>query len=93
VVLHVAPESAAGGPLALVETGDMISLDVPGRSLTLEVGEAELAHRRQGWTPPPNASQRGYVRLYVDHVLGADRGADLDFLVGRSGANVARESH
>jgi dihydroxy-acid dehydratase len=93
VVLHVAPESAAGGPLALVENGDWITLDVPGRSLTLEVSDAELARRRQGWTAPPAASGRGYVKLYVDHVLGADRGADLDFLVGASGSDVARESH
>jgi dihydroxy-acid dehydratase len=93
VVLHVAPESAAGGPLALVHEGDPITLDVERRSLTLDVPDAELARRRAGWSPPPPVAARGYVRLYVEHVLQADRGADLDFLVGSSGADVPRESH
>ena len=91
-VLHVSPEAAAGGPLALVRDGDMISLDVPARSLTLEVDDATLAERRKAWTPPP-APTRGYAKLYVDHVLQAEKGADLDFLVGGSGAPVPRESH
>jgi dihydroxy-acid dehydratase len=93
VVLHVAPESAAGGPLALVRDGDPITLDVERRRLTIEVSDAELADRRARWSPPPPPASRGYVRLYVDHVLQADRGADLDFLVGSSGADVPRESH
>jgi dihydroxy-acid dehydratase len=93
VVLHVVPEAAAGGPLALVRTGDAITLDVPARSLTLHVGEAELAARRAGWAPPPPAATRGYTKLYIDHVLQADRGADFDFLQGSSGAPVARDNH
>ncbi len=92
VVLHVCPEAAAGGPLALVRTGDVIALDVPGRSLKLEVDEDTLAARRKQWTAPP-LPDRGWVRLYTKHVLQADKGADLDFLVGGSGAKVARESH
>ena len=93
VVLHVAPEAAIGGPLALVETGDMICLDVAGRSLTLEVSDAELAARRSRWTAPLPAMKGGYQSLYVGHVLQADQGADLDFLVGCRGAEVPRESH
>ncbi|MCE3555980.1 dihydroxy-acid dehydratase [Pseudonocardia sp. RS11V-5] len=93
VVLHVAPEAAVGGPLALVRTGDVVTLDVPGRRLTLKVDEVELADRRTAWTPPPPAATRGWTRLYTEHVLQADRGADLDFLVGASGAGVPRESH
>jgi len=88
----VSPEAAAGGPLALVRSGDMINLDVPKRSLCLEVDEKTLAARRSEWTPPP-VPERGWLRLYVEHVLQADKGADLDFLVGRSGADVARDSH
>jgi dihydroxy-acid dehydratase len=95
VVLHVAPEAAAGGPLALVQTGDEITLDVPGRTLTLEVPEEELQRRR------PNAATlagfakpvRGWERLYIDHVQQADTGADLDFLVGATGDRVSRDSH
>jgi L-arabonate dehydrase len=93
VVLHVAPEAAAGGPLALVRSGDWIELDVPGRTLTLEVSEDELARRRLAWTPPEIAYNRGYARLYVEHVQQADQGADLDFLVGASGAGVPRHNH
>jgi dihydroxy-acid dehydratase len=93
VVLHVAPEAAAGGPLALVETGDMIQLDVAARTLHLEVTDEELERRRRKWTPPDPPASRGYARLYVDHVLQADRGADFDFLVGRSGDAVPRQSH
>jgi dihydroxy-acid dehydratase len=93
VVLHVAPEAAAGGPLALVETGDWITLDVPGRALTLEVGDEELDRRRGEWQAPPPHSDRGWVRLYTEHVLQAPAGADLDFLVGGSGHDVPRESH
>ena len=93
VVLHVAPEAAVGGPLALVQTGDIITLDVPNRVLDVEVGEAELASRRDGWKPPAPHADRGWVRLYTEHVLQADRGADLDFLVGGSGHEVPRDSH
>ena len=93
VVLHVAPESAAGGPLALVQNGDRITLDVPGRKLHLDVNDAELARRRAAWKPPPAHTDRGYVKLYVDHVLQANDGVDLDFLVGSSGSRVPRDNH
>jgi len=79
-VLHVSPESHAGGPLALVHTGDRVTLDVAARSLCLEVADAELARRRAAWRPPPPAYQRGYGALYSDHVTQADRGCDFDFL-------------
>ncbi len=92
VVLHASPEAAAGGPLALVQSGDTITLDVPKRSLRLEVDDSTLATRRAKWTPPP-LPERGWLRLYAEHVQQADKGADLDFLVGRSGARVARDSH
>ncbi|MDJ1158650.1 IlvD/Edd family dehydratase [Chelatococcus sp. SYSU_G07232] len=93
VVLHTAPEAAAGGPLALVENGDLITLDVEARSLHLHVDATELDRRRAAWTPPAPHAGRGYVKLYVDHVLQADAGCDLDFLVGRSGAAVPRDNH
>jgi dihydroxy-acid dehydratase len=93
VVLHVAPEAAAGGPLALVETGDWITLDVPSRGLTLEVSDEELDRRRAAWTPPPAHAARGWTYLYGEHVQQASTGADLDFLVGASGHEVPRESH
>jgi len=92
VVLHVAPEAAAGGPLALVKTGDIIELDVPARRLHLEVSDEELARRRAAWKAP-ELPKRGYYRLYVEHVQQADKGADLDFLVGGSGTTVTRDSH
>jgi len=92
VVLHVCPEAAAGGPLALVRTGDTISLDVPGRSLHLDVSDATLKSRRAEWKEPPMA-KRGWVKLYVDHVLQASEGADLDFLVGSSGTPPLPDSH
>jgi dihydroxy-acid dehydratase len=92
VVLHACPEAAAGGPLALVQSGDMVTLDVPRRVLRLDVEDHALAARRAKWTPPP-LPDRGWVRLYVEHVQQADKGADLDFLVGRSGSHVARDSH
>jgi dihydroxy-acid dehydratase len=84
VVLHVAPEAAVGGPLALVETGDRIRLDVDARSLDLRVDEAELARRRAAWSPPVRPDTRGYRRMYTEHVLQANHGVDLDFLRGRS---------
>jgi dihydroxy-acid dehydratase len=95
VVLHVAPEAAAGGPLALVRTGDIIVLDVPGRRLDLDVPAEELAARTATAASAAGfaAPTRGWERLYVEHVQGADTGADLDFLVGSSGSTVARESH
>ncbi len=93
VVLHTAPEAAAGGTLALVRNGDQIELDVPARRLQLAVSEAELERRRAAWRPEPPRFERGYAKLYTEHVLGADRGADFDFLVGGSGAAVAREMH
>ncbi|MFJ9005454.1 IlvD/Edd family dehydratase [Streptomyces canus] len=95
VVLHVAPEAAAGGPLALVRTGDVISLDVAARNIGLDVSVNELTRRApnkatiEGFADP----KRGWERLYVDHVQQADTGADLDFLVGSSGSDVSRESH
>jgi len=92
VVLHVSPEAAAGGPLALVQTGDMIELDVAARRLHLDVSDQELARRREAWSAP-ESPKRGYYKLYVDHVLQADAGADFDFLVGASGAEVPRNSH
>jgi L-arabonate dehydrase len=93
VVLHVAPEAAVGGPLALVRSGDWIELDVPGRTLHLDVSEEELAKRRADWQPTTPAADRGWQRLYTNHVMQANEGCDLDFLVGRSGSAVARQSH
>jgi dihydroxy-acid dehydratase len=93
VVLHVAPEAAAGGPLALVRTGDEIRLDVPAGRLELLISEEELESRAAEWAPQARNYRGGYESLYVAHVQGADVGADLDFLVGRRGADVPRESH
>ncbi|MFG6485196.1 IlvD/Edd family dehydratase [Roseateles sp. BYS78W] len=93
VVLHVAPESAAGGTLALVQDGDLVELDVPARRLQLLVDDAELARRRAAWVPPAPLATRGYVKLYIDHVQQAHLGADLDLLVGSSGPVVERDSH
>ncbi len=93
VVLHTAPEAAAGGPLALVETGDLIEVDVAKRKLVLHVSDEELAQRRKRWKAPQPHADRGWVQLYCKTVLQADQGVDLDFLVGKSGAKVGRESH
>ena len=93
VVLHTAPEAAAGGPLALVQDGDMIELDVAGRGLHLEVSDEELVRRREAWSAPEPPMAGGYQKLYFDTVLQADEGVDLDFLVGQRGAAVPRESH
>jgi dihydroxy-acid dehydratase len=93
VVLHTAPEAAAGGTLAIVENGDLISLDVEARSLHLHVDDDVIAARKKLWNPPAGTPPRGYVKLYVDHVLQANEGADLDFLVGRTGPAVPRDNH
>ena len=93
VVLHVCPEAAAGGNLALVRDGDLIELDTEQRRLHLCVDAQELADRRARWTPPEQKIAGGYQQLYVDHVKQADTGADLDFLVGSRGHTVLRESH
>ena len=93
VVLHTAPEAAAGGPLAVVQNGDMIELDVPNRKLHLHISDEELARRLAKWTAPPPPLASGYWKLYVDHVLQADEGVDLDFLVGKRGAFVPRDNH
>ncbi|OLL32703.1 dihydroxy-acid dehydratase [Burkholderia sp. SRS-W-2-2016] len=81
-VLHVAPEAAAGGPLALIRTGDIIELDVAAGRLDVLLSDEELANRRESWRAPPKPRQRGYIRLYVDHVTQADQGCDFDFLAG-----------
>ena len=93
VVLHVSPESAMGGTLALVQNGDWIELDVAGRSLNLLVDEAELTRRRQAWKPTHKVAPRGYVQLYQQHVMQAHLGVDMDFCVGGSGSEVTRDSH
>lgn len=93
VVLHVTPESAAGGPLALVRTGDLITLDVAARTLNVEVSDEELAARRASWRAPGSPYTSGYTWLYTEHVLQADQGADFDFLRGSRGHSVPRDSH
>jgi L-arabonate dehydrase len=93
VVLHTAPEAAAGGPLAVVQNGDIIELDVPNRRLQLHITDEELNVRLSKWQAPEPPLKSGYWKLYVDHVLQADEGADLDFLVGKRGAFVPRDNH
>ena len=93
VVLHVAPEAAVGGCLALVKEGDLIELDVSKRRLNLDVSEEELSLRLAEWQAPEPHDRRGYVNLYTNHVLQADQGVDFDFLVGKSGSVVKREAH
>uniref|UniRef100_UPI0033417F67 dihydroxy-acid dehydratase domain-containing protein n=1 Tax=Bosea sp. (in: a-proteobacteria) TaxID=1871050 RepID=UPI0033417F67 len=93
VILHVAPEAAAGGPLALVETGDMIEVDVPNGRLHLDVPDATLAARRQRREEPTTGPATGYERLNLQHIMQPDTGADFDFLVGRRGAAVADNAH
>ncbi len=93
VILHVSPESEAGGPLGLVQTGDVIRFDGPERRLDLLVDERELERRRAAWRPTQAYATRGWAKLYVDTVQQADQGCDLDFLVGSSGDEVNRESH
>jgi dihydroxy-acid dehydratase len=93
VVLHTAPEASAGGPLAVVRNGDIVELNVPQRKLHLHISDEELASRLALWTQPPPPMGSGYWKLYVDHVLQADQGADLDFLVGMRGSAVPRDNH
>jgi dihydroxy-acid dehydratase len=93
VVLHISPEATAGGVLALVENGDIVELDVAKGKLQLLVSEKILSGRRKGWKKPKPPLARGYWRLYFDHVLQAEKGADLDFLVGKSGSFVPRDNH
>jgi dihydroxy-acid dehydratase len=93
VILHISPEAAAGGTLSLVENGDEIELDVEERKLELLVSENEIQRRKSSWKPPKAPLDRGYWKLYFDHVLQAHQGADLDFLVGKSGAFVPRDNH
>jgi L-arabonate dehydrase len=93
VVLHVSPESSVGGTLALVETGDIIELDVEKRSLMLLVNEEELKLRRSKWIPPKPVADRGYVSMFIKHVEQADKGCDFDFLKGGSGSVVLRDLH
>jgi dihydroxy-acid dehydratase len=93
VVLHVSPESAIGGTLALVENGDFIELDVAAKRIHLDITDEELARRKQQWKKPEPRAERGYVSLYIQHVQQADKGADLDFLLGGSGKEVTRDSH
>ena len=93
VVLHVSPESAVGGALALVKDGDMIELDVEKRKLHLDITDEELQKRRAEWMPPAPMAQRGYVKFYIDHVQQAHLGADLDILNGGSGSEVTRDLH
>ena len=96
VVLHVAPEAGAGGPLAVVREGDWIELDCAAGRLHLDIPEAELQARLAAWAAQPRSNTRdasGYRKLYVEHVLQADEGCDFDFLVGCRGAEVPRHSH
>jgi dihydroxy-acid dehydratase len=87
-ILHVAPEAYIGGPLALLRTGDIISVDVPGRSIRMEVSEDELARRRAAWTPPPPRFERGYGWMFAKHIRQANDGCDFDFLETGFGAPV-----
>jgi L-arabonate dehydrase len=93
VILHVSPESAIGGNLEFVQNGDFIELDVANKRIHLEVTDEELADRRSNWKPRLPLASRGYVNLYINHVQQADKGADMDFLVGGSGSAVTRDSH
>ena len=93
VILHVSPESAIGGTLALVKDGDIIELDVQGRRLHLDISEKELSTRKATWIAPEPLAARGYVKIYIDHVQQANLGADLDILTGGSGSEVTRDLH
>ncbi len=93
VVLHVSPESAIGGTLALVQNGDIIEIDVEARKLHLEVSDEELAQRKADWQAVKLNYDRGYTQLYINHVQQSHLGADFDFLRGKSGSEVKRDSH
>ncbi len=93
VFLHVSPESAVGGPLAFVQNGDMITVDVPNKKLNLDISEEEMETRRKNWKPLDLGYVRGYAKMYIESVNQAHLGADFDFLVGKSGSKVNRESH
>ncbi len=93
VFLHVSPEAAAGGTLAIVQSGDLIEIDVPNRKLELKISDDEIANRKLQWKAPDLGYKRGYVQLYINHVEQAHVGADLDFLKGNSGSTVNRDSH
>ena len=93
VILHVSPEAAAGGNFAVIRTGDIISLDLPNRTLNVDLTPEELILRKNEYRPPAPVADRGYVKLYIDHVQQAHLGADLDFLTGGSGSKVLRDSH
>jgi dihydroxy-acid dehydratase len=93
VVLHISPESSISGTLALVEDGDMIELDVADRKLHLDVSDEELKKRKALWVQPEPITDRGYVRLYLEHVQQADKGCDLDILIGKSGSVVKGDLH
>lgn len=92
-VLHVSPESAVGGPLALLRDGDEITLDIPGRTLAVHLSDAELESRRREWTPPEPHYRRGYGKLYLDHVTQAENGCDFDFLHGAPASVAEPEIH
>jgi dihydroxy-acid dehydratase len=91
-ILHVAPESFVGGPLALVRTGDLITVDVPNRRIHMEVSDEELARRRAAWTPPPRRFERGYGWMFSRHIQQADTGCDFDYLETGFGAPVPEPS-
>ncbi|MBL7870273.1 MAG: dihydroxy-acid dehydratase [Cyclobacteriaceae bacterium] len=93
VILHASPEAALGGNFAIIKTGDTIHLDVANRSLTLEVSDEEIQKRKKSWKPIHKKYDRGYVKLYQEHVQQASLGADMDFLIGGSGSEVSRDSH
>ena len=93
VILHVSPESAVGGTLAFVQDGDIIELDVEQRRLHLDVSDEELKRRRLAWNPPKPMAERGYVRIFLDHVQQAHLGADFSTLRGGSGSEVTRDLH
>ncbi len=93
VVLHVSPETTVGGTLAVVQNGDWIELDVKNRTLHLDISDEELKSRKDNWIPPKPVATRGYVKMYIEHVEQADKGADLDFLIGGSGSKVERDLH
>jgi L-arabonate dehydrase len=93
VVLHTAPEAAAGGPLAIVQNGDMVELNVPERKIHLHISDAEMAKRLAAWTAPKPQLESGYWKLYIDNVNQADEGADMGFLKGKRGSFVPRDNH